>query len=89
MASSVMKGQVPAANYSDCFQLPMGCNFKGGNSSATHKSPGLDNALSSVIFSVFFRRFRRVTRRNSELDQKSGWARLKSAELDKDFSTVN
>ena len=72
MASSVMKGQVPAANYSDCFQLPMGCNFKGGNSSATHKSPGLDNALSSVIFSVFFRRFRRVTRRNSELDQKSG-----------------
>ena len=52
--------------------------------------------ISSVVFSVFFRRFRRVTRRNSELDQKSGWVRLKSywvrqksAELDKDFSTVN
>ena len=34
--------------------------------------------IASVVFSAFFRRFRRVNRRNSELDEKFGWGRLKS-----------
>ena len=48
-------------------------------------SASIKYALLSVIFSVFFRRFRRVTRQNSELDenlteldQKSGLVRQKN-----------
>ena len=34
-------------------------------------------AISSVFFWGFFRRFRRLTRRNSELDEDFGWVRQK------------